>query len=94
MLRMRVYLHSCFIENHPIRILEDGPLISEVVLSQVHKAIYLQFVLQDPLVGNHIDPKRPRDHVSCVVGHQGLVLLLHSVMLVGIGEHATNRGRD
>jgi hypothetical protein len=27
-------LHSRFIENHPIWILEDGPLISEVVLSQ------------------------------------------------------------
>jgi hypothetical protein len=26
-------LHSCFIENHPIWILEDGSLISEVVLS-------------------------------------------------------------
>jgi hypothetical protein len=26
-------LHSRFIENHPIWILEDGPLISEVVLS-------------------------------------------------------------
>jgi hypothetical protein len=35
MLRMSVYMHSRFIENHPIRILEDGPLISEVVLSQV-----------------------------------------------------------
>jgi hypothetical protein len=34
MLRMRVYMHSRFIENHPIRILEDRPLISEVVLSQ------------------------------------------------------------
>jgi hypothetical protein len=34
MLRMCVYMHSCFIENHPIRILEDGPLISEVALSQ------------------------------------------------------------
>jgi hypothetical protein len=33
MLRMCVYMHSRFIENHPIRILEDGPLISEVVLS-------------------------------------------------------------
>jgi hypothetical protein len=33
MLRMCVYMHSCFIENHPIWILEDGPLISEVVLS-------------------------------------------------------------
>jgi hypothetical protein len=27
-------MHSCFIENHPIQILEDGPLISDVVLSQ------------------------------------------------------------
>jgi hypothetical protein len=35
MLRMCVYMHSRFIENHPIWILEDGPLISEVVLSQL-----------------------------------------------------------
>jgi hypothetical protein len=34
MLRMRVCMHSCFIENHLIQILEDGLLISEVVLSQ------------------------------------------------------------
>jgi hypothetical protein len=34
MLRMCVCMHSCFVENHPIRILEDGPLISKVVLSQ------------------------------------------------------------
>jgi hypothetical protein len=33
MLRMCVYMHSCFIENHPIQILEDGSLIFEVVLS-------------------------------------------------------------
>jgi hypothetical protein len=35
MLRMCVYMYSRFIENHPIRILEDGPLISEVVLSHL-----------------------------------------------------------
>jgi hypothetical protein len=34
MLHMCVYMYSRFIENHPIRILEDGPLISEGVLSQ------------------------------------------------------------
>jgi hypothetical protein len=33
MLGMCGYMHSRFVENHPIRILEDGPLISEVVLS-------------------------------------------------------------
>jgi hypothetical protein len=34
MFRVCVCMHSRFIENHPICILEDGPLISEVVLSQ------------------------------------------------------------
>jgi hypothetical protein len=34
MLRMRVYMHSRFVENHPIQILEDGLLISKVFLSQ------------------------------------------------------------
>jgi hypothetical protein len=33
MLCMCVCMYSRFVENHPIRILEDGPLISEVVLS-------------------------------------------------------------
>jgi hypothetical protein len=31
---MCVYMHSRFVENHSIWILEDGSLISEVVLSQ------------------------------------------------------------
>jgi hypothetical protein len=35
MLHMCVYMHSRFVKNHPIQILKDGPLISEVVLSQV-----------------------------------------------------------
>ncbi len=35
MLHMCVFMHSRVIENHLIRILEDGPLISEVVLSQL-----------------------------------------------------------
>jgi hypothetical protein len=35
MLRMCIYMYSRYIENHPIRILEDGPFISEVVLSQL-----------------------------------------------------------
>jgi hypothetical protein len=29
-----------FVENHPIRILEDGPLISEVVLSQIDDTLH------------------------------------------------------
>jgi hypothetical protein len=35
MVRMCVYMHSRFVENHPIWVLEDGPLISGVVLSQL-----------------------------------------------------------
>jgi hypothetical protein len=35
MFRMCVCMHSRFVENHLIRILEDGLLISEVVLSQI-----------------------------------------------------------
>jgi hypothetical protein len=35
MLHMCVYMHSCFIENYPIWILEYGLLISKVVLSQL-----------------------------------------------------------
>jgi hypothetical protein len=31
---MCVCMHSRFVENHLIQILEDGPLIFEVVLSQ------------------------------------------------------------
>jgi hypothetical protein len=38
---MCVYMHSRFVENHPIRILEDGPLISEGVLSQSCKSFIL-----------------------------------------------------
>jgi hypothetical protein len=36
MLRMCVCMHSRFVKNHPIWILECGLLISEVVLSQGH----------------------------------------------------------
>jgi hypothetical protein len=41
MLHMCVYMHSRFIENHPIRILEDEPLISEVVMSQWARDHYI-----------------------------------------------------
>jgi hypothetical protein len=44
MLRMCVYMHSRFVENHPIRILEDGPLISEGVLSHQLRE---EFVVKD-----------------------------------------------
>jgi hypothetical protein len=36
MLHMYVCMHSYFVKNHPICILKDGLLISEVVQSQTH----------------------------------------------------------
>jgi hypothetical protein len=40
-------LHSRFVENHPIWILEEGPLISEVVLSQLVSVSYKIYGGQD-----------------------------------------------
>jgi hypothetical protein len=34
MIHMCVYMHSRFVENHPIQILKDGSIIYKVVLSQ------------------------------------------------------------
>jgi hypothetical protein len=51
MLRMCVYMHSHFVKNHPIRILEDGPIISEVVLSQPVITWSDQFTMPQPI--NH-----------------------------------------
>jgi hypothetical protein len=39
---MCVYMHSRFVENHPIRILEDEPLIFEGVLSHVVLARWIE----------------------------------------------------
>jgi hypothetical protein len=48
MLRLCVYMHSRFIENHPIQILEDGLLISEVVLS--HNLILMMRLLEQVMI--------------------------------------------
>jgi hypothetical protein len=40
MLHMCVYMHSRFVENHLIQMLEDGPLISKVVLSHGDQTLY------------------------------------------------------
>jgi hypothetical protein len=50
-------------------------------------------VLEDPVAGDDIRPRRLRNQVPCAVRQQGLVLL-HSATPVGVCEHATNRGRD
>jgi hypothetical protein len=45
-------MHSRFVENHPIRILEDGPLISEGVLSHRCSSLELDGAMSPvPLLG-------------------------------------------
>jgi hypothetical protein len=61
-------------------------------LIPVKRAIRLELVLEDPLVGDDIGPRRPRNQVPHAVRQQGLVLL-HSAMPMGVRECAMDRGR-
>jgi hypothetical protein len=51
-------------------------------------------VLEDSLADDDIGPRRLSNQVPCDVRQQGLILLLHSVMPVGVHEHTTDRGQD
>jgi hypothetical protein len=62
-------------------------------LVPVKRAIRLELVLEDPLVGDDIGPKRPRNQVPRAVRQQGHVLL-HSATPVGVHERATDRDQD
>jgi hypothetical protein len=62
-------------------------------LVSIKRAIRLELVLEDPLAGDDIGPRRPRNQVPRAVRQQGLVLL-YSATPVGVRERATNRGRD
>jgi hypothetical protein len=46
------------------------PLEDPTSLVPVQRAIHLEFVLEDPLVGDDIGPRRPRNQVPHVVGQQ------------------------
>jgi hypothetical protein len=58
-------LYSRFIENHPILILEDGPLISKVVLSQEPRLYLGKLILCQT---NHGDPPCSRGGVDMLGG--------------------------
>jgi hypothetical protein len=62
-------------------------------LVPIKRAIRLELAFEDPLAGDDIGPRRPKNQVPRVVRQQGLVLL-HSVTPVGVRERATDRGRD
>jgi hypothetical protein len=62
-------------------------------LVPIKRAIRFELVLEDPLTGDDFGPRRLRNQVPRDVRQQGLVLL-HSAMLVGIRERATDIGRD
>jgi hypothetical protein len=61
-------------------------------LVPIQGAIRLQLLLEDPFPGDNISAKEARHQVPIVVRLQGLILL-HSVLLVGVGERTTDRGR-
>ena len=63
-------------------------------LVPVQRTICLQLVLKDPLASHHIGSRWSWYQVPGAVGQQGLVLLFHSATPVGVGERATDRGRD
>jgi hypothetical protein len=77
---------------HP-RVVSEPPEDS-MSLVPVKRAIRLKHVLEDPLIGDDISPRRPRNQVPCAVRQQGLILLLHSVTLVGVYQRSTERGQD
>jgi hypothetical protein len=58
------------------------------------RAIRLGLVLEYPLVGDQIGPRRPRNQVPRAVRQQGLVLLLHNTTPVGVSERVTDKGQD
>jgi hypothetical protein len=66
---------------HPEALSESLENLTSLV--SVQRAICLELVLKDPLVRHHVGPRRSGDQVSRVVGHQGLVLLLHSASPIG-----------
>jgi hypothetical protein len=61
-------LHSRFIEDHPIWILEDGPLISEVVLSQPDSASPRRPAWHESLCSQTTDISQPHRHPLFLAG--------------------------
>jgi hypothetical protein len=76
---------------HPRALIE--PPEDPTSLVSFKRVIRLELVLEDPLVGDDIGPRRPRNQVPRVVKQQGLVLL-HSVMLVRVRERTEVGTRD
>jgi hypothetical protein len=72
MLCMCVYMHFRFVENHPIRILEDGPLISEGVVSQSHICVESGRNARRFLRGHRAHPQH---QVHLKTGQAGLATL-------------------
>jgi hypothetical protein len=70
------------------------PMKDPTSLVPIKRVIRLEFVLEDPLAGGDIGPRRPRNQVPRAVRQQSLIFLLHSAIPMGVCEHATDRGRD
>jgi hypothetical protein len=77
MLRMRVCMYSRFIKNHPIRILEDRPFISNMVLSHLRSALTASSSIPQRVQRESFFPtvasvflllllsSKPKEHIDC-----------------------------
>jgi hypothetical protein len=82
---MCVYMHSHFVENHPIRILEDGPLIFEVVMPHNCKPVSTPMSMSEKLSLQGGEPLGPNDSTqyrSIVGALQYLTLTIPDISFV------------
>jgi hypothetical protein len=68
-------LHSRFVESHPIYILEDGPLISEVVLSQWFEGELVFYLVYTLPYLHHIEFDSYLPNLPCFTYYTSLYLV-------------------
>jgi hypothetical protein len=62
MLHMCVCMHSRFIKNHPIWVMEDGLLISKVVLTHIPNSSTKNTNNKIIFINNKISQNNPKNH--------------------------------
>jgi hypothetical protein len=65
-----------------------------VSLVAIKGPVSAELVRENLLAGDNVGALRPGNRLSSPIAHQGLVLILHSRMPIGIGERSTRKGRD
>jgi hypothetical protein len=63
-------------------------------LASLECAVWMEFVLEHPFVGNDAGAERSRDEAPCLVAKQSIVLLLHGLPPSVVVERNTDGGWD